>query len=248
MRFFIKISYLGTNYYGWQIQPNQNTIQEQINIALSVILKANINVTGAGRTDTGVHAKIMYAHFDCSVIINRSIIDKINGVLPRDIVVHEIFQVKENIHSRFDAKSRTYTYSIINKKNPFNNFSYLVYKKIDVSAMNKACVFLIGCQDFTSFSKKNTQTYTNDCNIYFAKWHYKEDELIFTIKANRFLRNMVRAIVGTLLQIGEGKRNPNDLQDIIKAKNRNCAGPSVPPFPLFLTDIEYSEDILYKNE
>ena len=240
MRFFIEISYLGTNYHGWQIQPNVDTVQQQINKALTLILGCQIEVVGAGRTDTGVHAKQMYAHFDYKEKIpTNKYIYKLNQFLPNDISVKNIFSVKNNVNCRFDALSRTYCYHIIQKKDPFFENVYYFKKKLNINAMNIACKFLIGEQDFTSFSKLHTDTYTNNCIVYEAFWKKKGDLLVFTIKANRFLRNMVRAIVGTLLEIGLEKMQPKQIMEVILKKDRSSAGFSVPAKGLFLTKIEY---------
>ena len=244
MRLFIELSFNGSNFHGWQIQPNANTIQAELNKALSVILKDVISVVGAGRTDAGVHAKQMFAHFDFEGDFETEILlTKLNGFLPNEISVHQIFKVNDNTHARFDAVSRTYQYYITNEKNPFNKNVYLYYQRLDVDAMNLACKYLLGKQDFTSFSKLHTQTYTNDCNVIIANWQQKENELLFTIKADRFLRNMVRAIVGTLLEVGERKIAPEKIKEIIEKKDRNEAGVSVPAHALFIAKIEYPENI-----
>jgi len=244
MRFFIELSFNGNNFHGWQIQPNANTIQAELNKALSVILKDVISVVGAGRTDAGVHAKQMFAHFDFEGDVETEILlTKLNGFLPNDISVHQIFKVNDNTHARFDAVSRTYQYYITNEKNPFNKNVYLYYQRLNVDAMNLACKYLLGKQDFTSFSKLHTQTYTNDCNVIIANWKQQRNELLFTIKADRFLRNMVRAIVGTLLEVGEGKMGPKRIKEIIAKKDRSEAGVSVPAHALFITKIEYPENI-----
>jgi len=244
MRFFIELSFNGNNFHGWQIQPNANTIQAELNKALSVILKDVILVVGAGRTDAGVHAKQMFAHFDFEGDVETEILlTKLNGFLPNDISVHQIFKVNDNTHARFDAVSRTYQYYITNEKNPFNKNVYLYYQRLNVDAMNLACKYLLGKQDFTSFSKLHTQTYTNDCNVIIANWKQQRNELLFTIKADRFLRNMVRAIVGTLLEVGEGKMGPKRIKEIIAKKDRSEAGVSVPAHALFITKIEYPENI-----
>jgi len=244
MRFFIEISYKGTNYHGWQEQPNANTVQSEINKALSTILNFKIEVVGAGRTDAGVHAKQMFAHFDCDIDFDiRNLIFKLNGFLPNDIAIHDIFKVKKNANCRFDALSRTYQYYILQKKDPFDNDAYLLQKKIDVDIMNEACQYLIGKQDLTSFSKVNTQTFTNNCDVMFAKWEVVNNKLVFTIKANRFLRNMVRAIIGTLLDVGTGKIVSDDVVKIIAAKDRCKSGKSVPAHALFLFEVEYPNEI-----
>jgi tRNA pseudouridine38-40 synthase len=240
MRFFIKLSYKGTNYHGWQIQPNVSSIQGELNKALSVVIGEKIEVTGAGRTDAGVHAKQMFAHFDCQQDVDElQLVFQLNSFLPKDITIYSIKLVGDNANCRFDALSRTYNYHIIQEKNSFIENAYLLHKKIDVNAMNLACNYLLGKQDFTSFSKVNTQTATNNCNVMLANWKQIEKQLIFTIKADRFLHNMVRAIVGTLLLVGEGKVKPVDVKEIITKKNRAGAGPSVPAYALFLINIEY---------
>jgi tRNA pseudouridine38-40 synthase len=240
MRFFIELSYKGTNYHGWQMQPNANSVQSEINNALSTLLNTKIEVMGAGRTDTGVHAKQMFSHFDYHQDFDGlELVSNLNSFLPKDITIHNINVVADDANCRFDALSRTYHYHIIQQKNPFNTTAYLLYKNLDVDAMNSACKHLLGKQDFTSFSKVNTQTFTNNCNVILANWEQKEGELIFTIKADRFLRNMVRAIVGTLLTVGEGKIKPEQVKEIIAKKDRGEAGTSVPAHALFLSNIEY---------
>ncbi len=245
MRFFINFSYRGTNYHGWQEQPNVNTVQAEINIALQTILNANIHVVGAGRTDAGVHAKQMFAHFDYDNDFDiKNIIFKLNSYLPLDICIHDIFKVKKDSHARFDALSRSYQYYIIQNRDPFNKTAYLLKRKLDIDAMNVASQYLIGKQDFTSFSKVKTDTFTNNCDIMLAKWEEVNNQLIFTIKADRFLRNMVRAIVGTLLDVGFGKIDAQDMVDIILAKDRCRAGVSVPEYALFLVNIQYPNKII----
>ena len=244
MRFFIELSYKGTNYHGWQQQPNANSVQQEINKAFSTILNVNIEVMGAGRTDSGVHAKQMFAHFDCNIDFKiQDIIFKLNNFLPIDIAIHDIFKVNNDANCRFDALNRVYQYHIIHEKNPFNKTAYLFQKDLDIKAMNDACQYIIGKQDFTSFSKANTQTFTNDCDVILAKWEAVNNEFIFTIKANRFLRNMVRAIVGTLLQVGIGKIASDDVPKIIAAKDRCESGRSVPAHALFLIEVEYPNKI-----
>lgn len=245
MRFFIELSYKGTNYHGWQVQPNANTVQAEINKALSILLNSKIEVIGAGRTDTGVHAKQMYAHFDYKTLFDvPKLIMKLNSFLPNDIAIIAIFQVDDEVSSRFNAISRTYQYHVVQQKNPFVENAYYLHKKLDVDAMNIACKYLLGKKDFSSFSKTNTQTFTNNCNVIFAKWEWENNELIFSIKADRFLRNMVRAIVGTLLEVGIGKIKVDDVKEIIKAKDRREAGTSVPGNALFLNKIDYPKETI----
>jgi tRNA pseudouridine38-40 synthase len=244
MRFFIELSYKGTNYHGWQEQPNANTVQAEINRALSTILNTNIEVIGAGRTDTGVHANQMFAHFDCDIDFDiQNLMFKLNSFLPSDIAIKDIFKVKEDANCRFDALSRTYQYHIIQKKDPFNKTAYFLQNDLDIKAMNEACKYIIGKQDFTSFSKVNTQTFTNNCDVMFAKWELVNNKIIFTIKADRFLRNMVRAIVGTLLDVGFGKIIAADVAKIIAAKDRSKSGVSVPAHALFITEVKYPNKI-----
>ena len=245
MRFFVEFSYKGSNYHGWQKQPHVITVQQELDKALTIILNNKIETVGAGRTDSGVHAKQMFAHFDFQFSFDiEATINKLNRFLPKDILIHTIFKVNDNASSRFDAISRTYQYYIINQKNPFNKNAYLLYNKLDVDLMNIACGYILGKQDFTSFSKSHTQTFTNNCDVISASWQILNNELIFTIKADRFLRNMVRAIVGTLIEVGLGKIEPIKIKDIIAKKNRGEAGASVPAHALFLTRVEYSKDII----
>jgi len=241
-RYFIKLAYNGANYHGWQIQDNAHTVQQELNEKLSLILKEEINLVGCGRTDTGVHAKEFYAHFDISHKLGdlKELTFRLNGFLPDDIVIFEIFEVPADFHARFDAKSRTYKYFISKQKDPFRvGLSFYYHTRLDVQKMNDACTFLFDYKDFTSFSKLHTQTKTNNCKILEAKWEEVNEQLIFTITADRFLRNMVRAIVGTLLEIGAGKLQVEDFKRIIEAKNRSEAGFSVPADGLFLEKLDY---------
>lgn len=250
-RYFLKLAFNGKDYHGWQLQENAITIQAVINDVLSKLLKEEINVTGCGRTDTGVHAKEFYAHFDtCKNFSNdekKQLIYKLNNFLPENISIYEVINVKNNAHARFDAISRTYQYYICIKKNPFEkNFSYYIFGDIDIDLMNKGAKILFEYKDFTSFSKLHTQVKTNNCKILNAKWVKKEDKLIFTITADRFLRNMVRAIVGTMIDIGKKKISLEEFRKIIESKNRSDAGYSVPAKGLFLTKIEYPDEIYIK--
>ena len=245
MRYFIDISYDGSNYHGWQIQPNADTVQYQINLAFSTILNEEINVLGAGRTDAGVHAKKMIAHFDTNQTIDfEKFKYRINGFLKNDISLNDIYKVKEDAHARFSAISRTYEYRVSRTKNPFSVNSYFLLRDLDFQSMKKACKFLHGSHDYTSFAKLHSENYTNNCEVYIANWKEDENLLIFTIKANRFLRNMVRAIVGTLIEIGEGKISFSDIETILMSKDRAKAGYSVPAKGLSLIDIEYPKEIL----
>jgi len=251
-RYFIKLSYNGTAYNGWQIQDNtSSTVQQTINEALSMVLNEPVLVTGCGRTDTGVHAKEFYAHFDCSKTNlpeeHDKWIYKFNKVLPADISIQQIFAVKAAANSRFDAISRTYQYFISGHKDPFMiNRTYYINTGFNVEEMNEAAKVLFDHIDFSAFSKSNTQTFTNDCKIYTAEWKPENDTLVFTITADRFLRNMVRAIVGTLLDVGKGKLSTDDFKKIIESKERSNAGVSVPACGLYLTKVEYPQN--YFNE
>lgn len=244
-RYFIRLSYKGTAYHGWQIQPNAITVQGELNRALSTVLNQAINTIGAGRTDTGVHASYFVAHFDVkkeTIIDEDKLCFKLNRFLPKDIALQKIFLVDNEAHTRFDALSRTYQYFITRNKCPFNTDSHWHYiHDLDVAKMNEACGVLFDFIDFTSFSKLHTDAKTNNCKIYKAFWEEKNDELIFTVKADRFLRNMVRAIVGTLLEVGRGKMTLQGFRDVIESKSRSNAGTSVPGHALFLCEIEYPE-------
>ena len=245
MRYFIELSYNGKAYHGWQNQPNDTSVQEVIENALTKLLKENIAIVGAGRTDTGVHAKQMFAHFDTEATFNKEkLVFKLNSFLPKDVNIHDIFKVKPNAHARFDALSRMYTYRIGFKKNAFNfENTYYLSQTLDVDKMNEAAKILFEYKDFQCFSKSNTDVKTYNCTIMKAEWVLLNDELQFTIKADRFLRNMVRAIVGTMINIGLGKINIDDLHTIIKSKNRSEAGFSVPAHALYLIGVEYPKDI-----
>ncbi len=250
-RYFIRLAYNGTRYNGWQIQDNATTVQALVNDALSKIFRHEINVVGCGRTDTGVHARDFYIHFDLPYIIGieegQAYLKKFNGFLPPDISMYEIILVKEDAHTRFDAIARTYQYFISREKDPFNqDFSWFVYGDIDIDKLNEAANILFDYTDFTSFSKVNTDTKTNNCKVQFAHWEEKDNMLIFTITADRFLRNMVRAIVGTLLDVGRGKNDIAGLKNIIESKNRSNAGYSVPAKGLFLTKVKYPESLFSK--
>ena len=242
MRYFIELQYLGTNYHGWQVQPNAISVQQVIENALSTLLREKINIVGAGRTDAGVHAKQMYAHFDTITNIDKTIIlHRLNAFLPKDISIVSIDKVAKDAHARFDAISRSYEYHIYLGKNPFNiETSWQIYNpKLDIDAMNKAAAILLDYTNFKCFSKTNTDVHTYNCNITEAKWVLNGNHLIFHISANRFLRNMVRAIVGTLYNVGIGKISVNDVHTILKSKDRSKAGFSVPAKGLFLTRVVY---------
>ena len=252
MRYFIYLAYNGTNYCGWQNQPNGVSIQSCIEGVISKIFNSEISVTGAGRTDAGVHAKTMVAHFDTSVDIENTdlLVGKLNNMLPKDIVVNKIVSVKENAHARFDALSRSYEYRISDKKDPFRYeyISRMSLQNMNFEKMNGACKVLYDYSDFTSFSKLHTDVKTNNCRIYEAGWKKDEDEWVFTVKADRFLRNMVRAIVGTMFDVGRGKVSIEGFRDIIESKNRCNAGTSASAEGLALTGIEYPDIIFSENK
>ncbi|MGZ9733812.1 tRNA pseudouridine(38-40) synthase TruA [Flavobacterium sp. GNP002] len=241
MRYFIKLAYNGTHYHGWQYQPNAASVQETMNKAFSVLLNTTINLMGAGRTDTGVHAKEMYAHFDFDKSLDTpSLVHKLNSYLPKDIVIYDIIPVHDEAHTRFDATKRTYEYYINTFKDVFSQEqSWYFHQKLDIDLMNEAARILFNHTDFQCFSKVNTDVNTFDCTIFEAYWKQENGNLIFTISANRFLRNMVRAIVGTLVNIGLHKISLADFTTIIESKNRDKAGFSVPAHGLYLTKIEY---------
>lgn len=241
MRYFIQLAYNGTHYHGWQYQPNASSVQETLNKAFSVVLNTEIHLTGAGRTDTGVHAKEMYAHFDLDMPFDiPNLVHKLNSFLPKDIVIYAVFPVSDEAHTRFDATKRTYEYHINTFKNPFSQEqSWYFHQPLDVKLMNEAAQLLLNHTDFQCFSKVNTDVNTFDCTVFEAYWKQEKDSLIFTISANRFLRNMVRAIVGTLVNIGLHKITLADFEAIIESKNRDKAGFSVPAHGLYLTKIEY---------
>jgi tRNA pseudouridine38-40 synthase len=246
-RYFIYISYKGTSYHGWQLQPNSITVQKILENALSVVLSEEITTTGAGRTDSGVHALFFCAHFDSllpDLNERKKLVFRLNRFLPEDISVNAVRKVNPDANARYSAVSRTYKYYISRTKDPFfNSSSWFLHGDIDVEAMNQACSILYRHSDFTSFSKLHSGAKSNICRIYDARWEKKDNRLIFTIRADRFLRNMVRAIVGTLIEIGFGKMTLDEFEDIIAAKDRCRAGTSAPAKGLFLVDIEYPEEV-----
>jgi tRNA pseudouridine38-40 synthase len=241
MRYVIQLAYKGTNYHGWQKQHNAVSVQSILDEKISLLQGENIETLGCGRTDTGVHAKNFYAHFDSTKIITPDIfVHKINQLLPNDIVVFEVLHVADDFNARFDAVSRTYEYWIIQKQNPFLiGLSLYQYRPLDIERMNIAAESLIGTKNFECFSRVQTQVNNFICTIEYAQWTIEDDKLIFTIRANRFLRSMVRAIVGSLLEIGKGKLPTTNIQYIIDSKKRSEAGQSAPAKGLYLTQIEY---------
>lgn len=250
MRYFIEIAYNGKNYFGWQRQPKQMSVQQVIEESLSTLLREDIKITGAGRTDAGVHAKQLFAHFDFEAINDtKALVFRINSFLPKDISVVNIFQVKDNAHARFDAVAREYEYVISLRKDPFSkDFAYQLNKIPDVDLMNKTAELLFNHIDFQCFSRSKTDVKTYNCVISKARWELIDNKLTFTISADRFLRNMVRAIVGTLLDVGFGKTSVEDFQAILNSRNRSKAGASAPAHGLYLTKVKYPEEIFLPIE
>jgi len=247
-RYFINLAYDGSRYHGWQIQPNAITVQGTIEKALSTLLNSTIQITGAGRTDTGVHASDYFAHFDyigVDSINPEDLTYRLNRFLPPDIVIKKIFEVNKDVHARFSAINRSYTYYISKVKPLFNkDYIHYLYGPLDLDSMNCCCAELQNTTDFTSFSKLHTDTKTNNCKILQIGWMSIENGYRFEITADRFLRDMVRAITGTLLDVGSGKMSVGEFGQIIKAKDRSAAGMSAPAKALFLTSIVYPEGIV----
>ncbi|CAM1339490.1 tRNA pseudouridine(38-40) synthase TruA [Tenacibaculum aestuarii] len=241
MRYFIELAYNGKNYHGWQVQPHAISVQEVINKAISTILRQEVNIVGAGRTDAGVHASQMFAHFDVESPLNDNFTYKLNAILPDDVVIFNTTLVHNDAHARFDANSRSYEYKIWLGRNPFllETSWQLHHQQLNIELMNKAAAILYEYEDFECFSKVKTDVNTFNCTITNAEWIMKGNELTFHISANRFLRNMVRAIVGTLIDVGLEKITIDDFKKIIESKNRSNAGVSVPAKGLFLTAVTY---------
>ncbi len=248
MRYFIRLAYNGSTFFGWQVQPDRMSVQETLEHALSLMLHSpHVPVVGCGRTDTGVHASCYYAHFDLEQQLTQEqlarLVCRLNGFLPKDVAVYDLFPVKDAAHARFDAVDRTYNYYMATRKNPFTYPCRMFsFRQLDVEQMNKAAALLLQNDDFTSFSKVHTQVNNFVCHVSEAAWHECGDELVFTITANRFLRNMVRAIVGTLLEVGLGRTSVSEFGNIIKQKDRCKAGTSVPACALFLSNVRYNWD------
>lgn len=243
-RYFLEISYKGTAFHGWQIQKNAVSVQELLNNALSTCLREKVETTGCGRTDTGVHARQFFAHFDAPgeglEVPESKLLTSLNALLPYDISVKRIIPVQPDAHARFDASMRHYEYHIHSEKDPFKQgFSWFIRDSPDIELMNAAARIMMEYRDFSCFSKSHTQTFTNNCSISKAEWINSDNGIVFQIAADRFLRNMVRAIVGTLLRIGYGEMPPEDIRQIIESKNRSNAGTSVPASGLYLTRVIY---------
>lgn len=255
VRYFIYLQYDGAAYHGWQSQPNAVSVQETIEKKLSLLLQRELFIVGAGRTDAGVNARLMVAHFEIEQEVppfgsdfEEILTQRLNNILPRDISIINIVRVRKDAHARFSPISRTYRYYVTTRKDPFNHYAYRVYWDLDIDLMNEAAQKLFDYTDFTSFSKLHTDVKTNNCKIMQAHWEKTDTgEYVFTIQADRFLRNMVRAIVGTLMLVGRHRLSINDFCRIIEGKDRCKAGDSAPANALFLEDIEYPEEIFLEN-
>ena len=248
MRYFIELAYRGTAYNGWQIQTSAPSVQQTLQEALSKVLRQTIEVVGAGRTDTGVHAAYYVAHFDCAEEIADSdrFVYHLNSVLPFDIAVSRVRRVRDDAHARFDATEREYTYLITTRKDPFtlgNAWYYRYSTPLSVEDMNKAAEALLRHEDFTTFAKLNSNNSTNICHVTYAHWEASEDGFRFVIRSNRFLRNMIRALVGTMVDVGRGKLSPEQFEELILARNLSLSSGSAPAEGLFLSNVKYPEDI-----
>lgn len=247
-RYFLELAYDGTAYHGWQKQPNAVSVQEVMETAMTTLMGKSVLLTGQGRTDTGVHALKSFAHFDWEGALPERLLFRLNHFLPNDIYIHRIFPVPENAHARFSALSRAYEYHIHTRKDPFlQGKSAYVFYPLHLENMQAAANELLQYEDFAVFSRSHTQVKTTLCQLYEARWEQSGHRLVFKIQANRFLRNMVRAIVGTLLEIGKGQRSPDGLAALMAGKNRSDAGMSAPACGLYLTDVVYP-DWVYAKE
>lgn len=245
MRYFIELAYQGAAYSGWQRQPNAPSVQQTIEEALGVLLKSEIVILGAGRTDAGVHARQMFAHCDIETAFDpEQLKDRLNSYLPADIVIYRIFAVSDQAHARFDATARTYEYWVTLGKDPFlSEGAYALHRTPDFDLMNQVAQKLLSHRDFQCFSKSKTDVMTYNCAVSHAQWTQVQGIWVFTITADRFLRNMVRAVVGTLLEVGSGKMEVAEFDQVLESKNRSAAGPSVPGHALYLTKIDYPETL-----
>lgn len=241
MRYFITFSYLGSSYHGWQRQPDASSVQQTLEEAMKLFLKEVISLVGAGRTDTGVHAKVMVAHFDTQQSFKiEELIHRLNAYLDESIAILSIVEVEADAHARFDATSRSYEYWVVQQKNPFlTQAAYYITHPLDVNRMNEAATLMLDHKDFECFSKSNTDVHTYLCDVTRAEWVFEGERLVFHVSANRFLRNMVRAIVGTLIEVGKGKMSIDEFKAVLNSKDRRNAGPSVPAKGLYLATIQY---------
>lgn len=248
MRYALDVSYLGTNYHGWQIQPNSVTVQEVLQKALFTVLREEVSVVASGRTDTGVHGKQQVLHFDSERLFLAKEIGRVNKLLPSDVSINAFALVEDDFHARFDAVKRSYIYKINTKKNPFSlGQSYYFRQPFDISLMNEACPFLLGKKSFEAFSKVRTEVHTFDCELYRAEWVMNDGVYEFHVSANRFLRGMVRALVGTLLEVGFGNQEPAWIKEVLKSKDRGTAGRNVLPEGLFLSEVIYEKPIHWEE-
>jgi tRNA pseudouridine38-40 synthase len=244
LRYFLEMAYKGTNYHGWQIQKNAHSVQQELNSALFKLFQTHVSTMGSGRTDTGVHAEQQYVQLDVEGELNQDHIFKLNHILPHDVSINNFFKVKENANARYDATSRVYEYRISRVKNPFlQDMVCFYYKDLDIDKMNQAAKILLNHKDFQAFSKVNSAARHYLCDILKAEWITRGNLLIFEIEANRFLRGMVRAIVGTMLDIGLGRKSLEDLEKIIQSKDREEAGRSAPASGLFLVKVNYPPSV-----
>ncbi|PQB03785.1 tRNA pseudouridine(38-40) synthase TruA [Aureitalea marina] len=245
MRYFLDIAYKGKHYHGWQIQPNAISVQQVLENALSTLLREKIQVTGAGRTDTGVHAKQLIVHFDIETLDDLIAFQhRLNSFLPSDIAINDIKAVQKEAHARFDAVEREYEYLLITQKNPFlSDSAFLLNRTPDFDKMNQAAALLLDHQDFQCFSRSGSDVKTYHCDVRKARWEKRGDAWVFTIAADRFLRNMVRAVVGTLLEVGLGKMDMDQFRQVLLSKDRSKAGASAPAHGLYLVHVNYPENI-----
>ncbi len=248
MRYFLEVSYKGTAYAGFQVQKNANTIQAEIEKVLSIVLKHPVELTGSSRTDTGVHALQNFFHFDIAQIVDAAIVYNLNAILPKDIVVRSIFPVPNEAHCRFDALYRQYRYCLTAKKDPFStNTAWYYPYNVDIELLNKAAALLFNFTDFTSFSKLNSQAFTNQCTITKSEWILKGHSLEYYVQSNRFLRGMVRGLVGTMILVGRGKTSLKTFEQILLAKDCSKANFATPAQGLFLVEVAYPPSILERK-
>ena len=244
MRYFLTLSYHGGAYHGWQEQPNALTVQQVLNQAMRTILRTPIETIGSGRTDAGVHAQVQVVHFDIEQHLTKDVLRKLNSILPHDIAVHDLRRVNDDVSARYNATSRSYFYRIVKKKNPFEEgLAYQFSRPLDIEVMNECGRIAVYWTDFQSFSKVHTDVHTFDCSVTEARWTEYNEYYIFSVSANRFLRGMVRALVGTMMLAGEGKLTPLGFREILEARDRTRAGRSVPAHGLYLSDVKYPEEI-----
>ncbi|MGC8802298.1 MAG: tRNA pseudouridine(38-40) synthase TruA [Bacteroidales bacterium] len=250
-RYFLYMCYKGTKYCGWQKQPNAPTVQAAVEEALGKLLHSPTELTGTGRTDTGVHARYYVAHFDTQhpIAESKDFIRRLNAILPYDIAVFDLRRVTPEAHARFSAISRTYQYHLVQRKNPFSaDFAWHIHYTLEIERMNEAATYLTTVKDFTAFAKLHSNNTTNFCQVFQAEWEQHNEECIFTITANRFLRNMVRAIVGNLVDVGRGKLSINEFKNRVSLADRSMASVSAPAKGLFFTHVEYPDTIFLDNK